>query len=133
MGVLDSVFAGENGVSALLHGMLGGTATVRVVTGHARDEVGIVTTQYTDYNVQFVPAEINDEKSSEAAPGTGRSDVRLPLNEIAGSFPCSDVAEQIVSERDSIIVNGVQYLITAISTLKVGDADVQYSIHGQRC
>lgn len=133
MGALDSVFGGAKGVSALLHQLLGGTATVRVVSGQSRDNAGNVTYQETLYPVAFVPAEKNDLKRPESAPGAGRSDVRLPDNEIAGSFPCSDVPVTIIPERDSILIEEVPYTITSVSTLKVGQSDVQYSIRARRC
>lgn len=132
MGVLDNVFAGSNGVSALLHRTLGGTAVIRVVSGYTRDENGFLTPTYNDYQVPFVPADVKDEKKAENAPGAGRTDVRVPLNEIAGSFACASLSETIAPERDSLILNGVSYTITSVDTLKVGDADVQYYVRARR-
>ena len=132
MGILDDVFAGVGGISAELHRMLGGDAIVRVKTYIRDGETNSLIPSFQDFLVPFVPAEIHKERRSENAPDSHRSETRLSAEEITGTFPFYFVDVPIVAERDSIVVNNVEYTISTIDLLKVGSAAVQYSITAKR-
>lgn len=132
MGLLDSVFAGESGVSSLLHKTLGGTAIIRTRSFERDSTTGETIPSFEETSVPFAPG--NEEKSSASlnAPSASRSDVREPRDILSGSFPCASLSGKIVAERDTVVFNGVEYLIESAELLNVGDAEVQYSITARR-
>lgn len=132
MGILDGVFAGENGVSAMLHKTLGGTAKVRIV-GYTRDgATEILTPAYTEYEVPFVPGNADNSRAPLGASGASRSDVREPESLLSGTFPCAALDADVKPERDRIVYGGIEYQIESVEKLNVGDAPVQYSITARR-
>lgn len=133
MGLLDSVFAGESGVSSMLHNMFGGTAVIRTRSFERDTTTGELIPSFEETNVPFVPGNEEKSKATLNAPSASRSDVREPMNILSGSFPCSSLSGKIVAERDTIVFNGVEYLIESAELLNVGDAEVQYSIRARRC
>lgn len=132
MGLLDSVFAGANGVSSMLHKMFGANAAIRTRT-YTRDETtGILTESFSETPVTFVPSNEQDSKAALNAPRTGRNDVREPVDILSGTFPSASLSVKITPERDTIVVGGIEYLIEAADLLTVGEAGVQYSITARR-
>lgn len=132
MGLLDSVFAGANGVSSMLHDMFGATAAIRTRT-YTRDETtGILVESVSETPVTFVPANEQDSKTALNAPRTGRNDVREPADILSGTFPCASLSAKITPERDTIVVGGIEYQIETADLLTVGEAEVQYSITARR-
>lgn len=133
MGVLDNVFGGESGVSATLHGLLGGTATIRIYSYERDSTTGALVPSYDEYEVPFVPSAAENSQTQLNASGAARSDVRENVNILSGTFPCASLNASMKAERDSIVFGGVEFKIESFDTLKVGDADVQYSIQARRC
>lgn len=132
MGILDNVFAGDNGVSAMLHKTLGGTATVRI-TEYERDETtGILSPSFTEYEVPFVPANADNSKKPLNAPNAARNDLREPEDILSGTFPYASLNARVKPETDSIVYGGIEYRIETAELLNVGDAPVQYSITARR-
>lgn len=132
MGLLDSVFAGDSGIAAMLHDMLGGSIVIRKKNYSRNEDTGELVESYVDFPVSFVPSDANKATTNENAPGTGRSDVRIPSDEVSGTFPCSSLSFVPVANRDSLVINAVEYVIQTISTLKVGDSDVMYTLTAKR-
>ena len=132
MGILDTVFAGDNGVSAMLHRTLGGSAIIRKTVYSRDQETGILTPTFTDYPVPFVPADNGENKTPLNAAGTNRSDVREPVSILSGTFPCSALNASVEPESDLIVYNGIEYRSETAELLSVGDTPVQYLIRGRR-
>lgn len=132
MGILDNVFGGAAGVSALLHETLGGSATIRVKASTKDKATGIVSlATVAEYAAPFVPATISKAKTPET--GANLTANRPPVETLAGTFPCASVdGAKLLAERDSIVYGGVEYVIESIETLNVGDEPVQYSITARR-
>lgn len=133
MGVLDNVFGGASGVSTTLHGLLGGTAFVRIKTFERDSTTGELNPTFEEFEVPFVPSENENAKTDLHAPSASRSDVRENVTNLSGTFPCASLAAAIVPERDSIVYGGIEFTIESFDVLKVGDVDVQYSIRARRC
>ena len=132
MGILDGVFSGENGVAAMLHRTLGGTAAVRIYSFQRDATTGALVPSYDDYEVPFVPGNAEGSRTPLAASGASRSDAREPENLLSGTFPCAALSEAVKPERDRIVYDGIEYLIEKVERLNVGDAPVQYSITARR-
>ena len=133
MGVLDKIFSGANGISALLHRTLGGTATIRIASFTRDEATGALLSSYEDFEIPFVPNNVQNSKNGLNAPNASRSDVRTPQDILLGTFPCASLDASIKPERDLIVYDGIPYVIETIETLNVGDANVQYSITARRC
>lgn len=132
MGLLDSVFGGDDGIAAMLHDMLGGTVVLRKKSYSRNEDTGELIESFVDLPVSFVPADANKATTNENSPGTGRSDVKIPSDEVSGTFPCSSIDFVPVANRDSLVIDAVEYVIQTISTLKVGNSDVMYSLTAKR-
>lgn len=132
MGILDSIFAGDSGLVSSLHNTLGGTATIKIAVFQRNAERGTVETQYQSYEVPFVPASGVDSTTDLNAPGASRNDYREPLGNLSGTIPTSALDVAIRPEKDLIELNGVEYLITNVDVLRVGNADAMYSITATR-
>lgn len=132
MGLLDNVFGGSGGVSALLHGMLGTTATIRVKSFERDSATGALVPSFVEYEVPFVPSNAENSRSQLNSAGVSRSDVRESENTLSGTFPCAYLGADLAAERDSIVFGGVEYAIESFEKLQVGDADVQFSIRARR-
>lgn len=128
MGILDSIFAGDSGLVSSLHNTLGGTATIKIAVFQRNAERGTVETQYQSYEVPFVPASGVDSTTDLNAPSASRNDYREPLGNLSGTIPTSALDVAIRPEKDLIELNGVEYLITNVDVLRVGNADAMYSI-----
>lgn len=132
MGILDNVFGGKSGVSAMLHNSLGRSAVIRIKSYARNENNGILMESYDFYTVPFVPASSAETKGPESAPSASRTDIEVPSGTISGTFPCAYLSREITAKQDSIVLDGVEYTIQTIDTLKVGSADVQYSITATR-
>lgn len=132
MGILDSVFAGENGLVASLHETFGGTATIKRATFQRNVAEGTVTAEYETTTVPFVPTTGVGSGVDLNAPGTSRSDFKEPLDTLQGSIPTSALDAAIRAHKDTIVYQGVEYLITNVDTLRVGDEDAMVTITATR-
>ena len=132
MGILDSTFAGKSGLAAILHETLGGTATVRIASFRKDESSGEVERFYASYSVPFVPSSNAARKVDLSAPNASRSDIRERNLTLAGTIPVASLGAEPRPERDLIVFQGAEYLITAVELLSVGDAPVQYSITAER-
>lgn len=132
MGVLDSIFAGENGVASLLHKMLGGSAVIRVKSYYRNEDTGELLSSHVDHPIDFVPADEQKDLTNENAPRASRSDLKIPSDVVSGTFASSDLQVPVVAGRDSLVFGAVEYVIDKISVLKVGDAGVMYSVTAKR-
>lgn len=133
MGVLDNVFGGDNGISAILHRLLGGNATIRLKNYSRNAETGELVPSFEDVKVPFVPNNADNSLTPLSASGVSRSDIRENSDTLSGTFPCSALKSTIKPQRDSIIFFGQEFQIETVDTLKVGDVDVQFSITARRC
>lgn len=132
MGLLDNVFGGAGGVTNTLHNLLGGTATIRIATSTRDETTGRVDTTWDEYDVPFIPGTGAESKTPLSAPGASRSDVREPLSVLSGSIPTAALDAPPRAERDKIVYQGVEYLITTVDSVNIGDVSVQYSITAKR-
>lgn len=132
MGVLDDVFAGENGVASLLHKTFGGSAKIRVKSYYRNDETGELISTHVDHPINFVPADEQKDLANENAPRASRSDLKIPSDVVSGTFAYSNLQVPVVAGRDSLVIGAVEYAIEKISVLKVGDAAVMYSVTAKR-
>ena len=132
MGILDNIFSGEKGVSAVLHRTFGTTALLRIKT-YVRDEkTGAMIPNVTEFEVDFVPAKTQNSRTSLNAPRTSRSDFRTEENILSGTFPTAKIDASITPEKDTIVYCGLEYTIQTAELIKVGDKSVQYSITARR-
>lgn len=132
MGILDAVFAGSLGLSTMLHKSLGGTATVMIAIDRRDEETMTIARAYQSYEVPFIPTSAARGATSATSSGTTRSDVREPTDALSGSIPCSELAAAPRPQIDRVVFLGVEYLIETVDVLRVGNADVQYSITASR-
>ncbi len=128
MGVLDNVFGGLSGVSSVLHNMLGGTATVKY---RSLSSGALVVTSSVD--VPFVPTTNKQERQPETSEKRVLSGVRTPANILSGTIPCAFLLSNLREEIDVIAVGGVDYVVTTVETLRVGNVNVQYAITARKC
>lgn len=133
MGILDSIFDGEKGLSAVLHGMFGTTATIRIKSFERDEKTGSMIPSFIEYEVPFVQNPLQKANVDLKAPNTSRSDIRVGEYILSGTFPKSAVSTVITPEKDTIVVDGIEYMIQSLELLKVGSKEVQYSITAKRC
>lgn len=133
MGVLDYVFDGEKGLSAVLHEMFGAQATIRIKSFERDEKTGSMIPSFVEYEVPFIPNPLQKTVVGLNAPNASRSDVRVGEYILSGTFPKSAVNAVITPEKDTIVVDGIEYMIQSLELLKVGSKEVQYSITAKRC
>lgn len=133
MGILDSVFGGRGGLVDVLSQTLGGTATVRVATGSTRDATtGKLTPTFVDYVVSFIPGAAAQNSGASSVPENEGGALQRVATEISGTFPASQIGAVPRAGRDLLRVGAVDYRITAVDAVRVGDAVVQFRVNGTR-
>ena len=68
MGILDSVFSGENGLSNKLHSMFGGKCVFKKAFFKRDRDTGALETYYMSFDRQFIPANNNLNEIPASAP-----------------------------------------------------------------
>lgn len=133
MGILDAVFGGRGGLVEVLSQTLGGAAVVRVAVGSTRDDsTGRISTKYADFPVGFIPDAASQNAGAAAVPEGNGGALQNVATEISGTFPASQVDAAPRAGRDLLRVGAVEYRLTAVDTVRVGDAVVQYRVNGTR-
>ena len=128
MGILDAVFTGKSGLVANLHEMLGGTATIKRASFQRNLDEGTIDAVYERFDVPFVPNSGAGSGEDLNAPGTSRTDFKEPLDVLQGSIPTSALDVVIRPQKDVIEYQGIDYLITNVETLRVGNFDAMFTI-----
>lgn len=133
MGILDAVFGGRGGLVEVLSQTLGGAAVVRVAVGSTRDDsTGRISTKYADFPVSFIPDATAQKFARSAVPDGDGGALQSVAADIAGAFPASQVDAEPRAGRDVLRVDGLEYRLTTVEAVRVGDAVVQYRVTGMR-
>ena len=130
MGILDEIFAGNDGVTRYLHELLGGTAYFTYLSDR-KPKYNVKTAEYEvsdDYETEPVPF-IPFHLSSENLPYLKQDLVNK--SDIVGSVPCSDVTMRLREDRDKFTYDNDTYKIIKIETWPVGDQDHRLVIYGK--
>lgn len=134
MGILDAVFTGQSGLVASLHEMLGGTATIKRASFQRNLDEGTIETIYERFDVPFVANSGAGSGADLNAPDKSRTDFKEPLDVLQGSIPASALDEIVIQpEKDVIEYQGIDYLITNVDSLRVGNIDAMYTISATKC
>lgn len=133
MGVLDAIFGGKNGLVVALSKTFGGTATLRITTGTEKEAItGRVVPTFADYVVSFIPDAAAQNSARSAVPDGDGGALQSVAADIAGAFPASQVDAEPRAGRDVLRVDGLEYRLTTVEAVRVGDAVVQYRVTGAR-
>lgn len=128
MGVLDNVFGGDGGIVSILSETLGGDALLKTITGRTRNEETLTFEPfYSTKRVAFVPESVAQD------PGTATADGSLEQakTKIVGSVPAAGIENAPRADSgDLLLVDGVEYKITDVEALRVGNVVVQYKLTG---
>lgn len=132
MGILDNIFSGEKGVSAVLHKTFGTNAKIRIKKYNRDQLTGIMHFVVSEFDIYFVPDNTQYSVEQLNAPNASRSDFRHNECILSGTFPTAQIDASITPEKDTIVYCGIEYTIQSADLVKVGDKNVQYSITARR-
>ena len=130
MGILDSVFSGENGLVNKLHSMFGGKCVFKKAFFKRNLETGSLETYYVSFDCAFVPSNNNLNEVSASAPKDNPPGITEGETTISGSIPADGIPIPIVG-RDLIVYQGKEYMITDFSATQVGEVNLEYSIRAR--
>lgn len=130
MGILDSVFSGENGLSNKLHSMFGGKCVFKKAFFKRDRDTGALETYYMSFDRQFIPANNNLNEIQSSAPKDNPPGIMEKEMVIAGSISADGIPVPIAG-RDMIVYQGKEYMITEVAITQCGEIDIVYSIHAR--
>lgn len=130
MGILDSVFSGENGIANKLHSMFGGKCVFKKAFFKRDLETGALETYYMSFDRQFVPTNNNLNEISASAPKDNPPGIIEGDTTISGSIPANGIPVPIAG-RDLIVYQGKEYMITEVAVTQCGEVDIVYSIRAR--
>lgn len=138
MGVLDSVFAGKNGIFNVLATNLGGTVRLIYVNEQSYDETMKRDIFHESYQVlPFLPEAASSVENPSVVSGASEIWGMKSLSEViqldricAGSIPAANVVREPVAGRDRFERLGKTYRITSVAPNVVGDSIVSYKLTG---
>ncbi len=130
MGILDSVFSGENGLVGKLHSMLGGKCVFKKAFFKRDMESGSVETYYMSFDRSFIPSNNDLNEISASAPTNNPPGITEGDTTISGSIPAYGIPVPIVG-RDLIVYQGKEYMITEVAITQSGEIDLAYSIRAR--
>lgn len=129
-GILDDIFAGDNGITNYLHGLLGGTAYFT----YASDEKPVYNVEKAEYdNVHSQVTEpfpfiayVIDEKDVIA-----HDQILKDRIDIKGSIPYSNITTKLRENIDKFTYCNNTYLIVRIQTYPVGNQQNRVMVYGK--
>ena len=130
MGILDSVFSGENGIANKLHSMFGGKCVFKKAFFKRDLETGSLETYYMSFDRAFVPTNNNLNEISASAPKDNPPGITEGDTTISGSIPANGIPVPIAG-RDLIVYQGKEYMITEVAVTQCGEVDILYSIRAR--
>lgn len=130
MGILDSVFSGENGLSNKLHSMFGGKCVFKKAFFKRDRDTGALDTYYMSFDRAFVPTNNNLNEISASAPKDNPPGITEGETLISGSISADGIPVPIAG-RDLIIYQGREYMITEVAVTQSGEVDIVYSIRAR--
>ena len=133
MGVLDSIFGGENGLAATLFLTLGGKAVLKVETGSTRlaSDGGRLVKTYESFDVDFVPNGRDNSANRPEVPDANADGLRRRKKTISGAILAANRESAPRPNRDSLVVGGVEYRLVRVDAVVVGNAVCSYEISGE--
>lgn len=129
MGLLDEVFAGNNGVANMLADMLGGEAVVETEVGETYDEEHDLTVK--DIRRQVVPMVIETRSNEHGASnvpngengGLGRNETLF-----SGMLPTANLVAEPRPLKTIVRQGRERYQTVQVSAVNVGEVIVAYSL-----
>lgn len=130
MGILDSVFSGENGLSNKLHSMFGGKCVFKKAFFKRDRDTGALETYYMSFDRKFIPANNNLNEIPASAPKDNPPGIMEREMIIAGSISADGIPVPIAG-RDMIVYQGKEYMITDVAMTQCGEIDILYTINAR--
>lgn len=125
MGALDNVFAGKTGIANALHKMLGAPAVLRKYSFVSDPITKERVPQWVEIDVFIVP----EGEFNQKIP---HGEMRGPSSTLTATITSDENLSPIQPECDSIVYNGIKFLITSCEAKKVGVKDYLYAIKAER-